>query len=179
MELYEVLYADPPWKYGFSRSKTRKVENQYPTMTVADISALGPRLPIADDAVLYLWATAPKLLEALEVMRAWGFEYKTCAVWDKQRIGMGYYFRGRHELLLVGKRGNYPVPAPSKRVASVFTEVRRGHSRKPECVRRWIESAYPSALKLELFARGVALGWSAWGDEVPEAERAVLREVRP
>lgn len=56
--------------------------------------------PSEDNAVLYLWATAPKLLEALEVMRAWGFKYKTQAVWDKSWVGMGYWFRGQHEILL-------------------------------------------------------------------------------
>lgn len=99
MKKYEVIYADPPWRYDFSKSNSREIENQYPTMSVDEICSL--KVPTADNAVLYLWATAPKLLEALRVMDAWGFEYKTNAVWDKQIIGMGYWFRGQHELLLV------------------------------------------------------------------------------
>ncbi len=92
---YDVILADPPWRYSFSRSPTRKIENHCPTMTLADINALGPRLPVADDSVLFLWATVPTLVEGLGVLEAWGFKYKTQAVWDKQIIGMGYWFRGR------------------------------------------------------------------------------------
>lgn len=110
---YQVVYADPPWRYSFSRSKSRQIENQYPTMTEAEICAL--RIPAADDAVLFLWATAPKLRSALAVMDAWKFEYVTQAVWDKMRVGMGYWFRGQHEILLVGTRGHWSPPAPSAR----------------------------------------------------------------
>ena len=94
---YNIIYADPPWRYDFSKSNNRKIENQYPTMTVDEICNLP--IPTSKNAVLYLWATAPKLLEALKVMKAWGFEYKTNAVWDKDAIGMGFWFRGQHELL--------------------------------------------------------------------------------
>ena len=97
---YSVIYADPPWRYSFSKSHTRDIENQYPTLTVEEIAALS--IPAAKEAVLYLWATAPKLREALHVMDAWGFEYKTHSIWDKEILGMGYWFRGQHELLLVG-----------------------------------------------------------------------------
>jgi len=103
---YDVIYADPPWKYGFSKSDSRKIENQYPTMTTEEICELS--VPSKDNSVLYLWATAPKLLEAMKVIYNWGFEYKTCAVWDKEIVGMGYWFRGQHELLLVATKGKYP-----------------------------------------------------------------------
>ena len=93
------------------------------------------RMPVADiatpDAVLFLWATSPKLTESISVVEAWGFAYRTCAVWIKDMIGMGYYFRQQHELLLVCTRGNPPTPIPSDRVSSVVTAPRGKHSAKP------------------------------------------------
>jgi len=163
---YQVIYADPPWRYDFSKSKTRKIENQYPTMSLQEIKDLVYDLPIDTNAVLYLWATAPKLLEALEVMKAWQFEYKTQAVWDKEIIGMGYWFRGQHEILLVGVKGKFSPPLPEFRVSSVFKERRGKHSKKPEFVRDMIGESFKEFDKLELFARQKADGWDSWGNEV-------------
>lgn len=161
---YDLIYADPPWRYSFSKSNSRKVENQYPTMTVEEICSLD--VPVAKDCVLYLWATAPKLLEALEVMKAWGFTYKTQAVWDKGKIGMGYWFRGRHEMLLVGVRGKVSPPEQALRVASVFNFDRSKHSKKPVEIRELIESWFPDKKKLEMFCRSAAPGWAVFGNEV-------------
>src|SRR5208282_644580 len=133
MGTYSVIYADPPWRYDFSKSGSRKIENQYPTMAVEEICAL--TIPAADNAVLYLWATAPKLLWALAVMKAWGFTYKTQAVWDKEIAGMGYWFRGQHEILLVGTKGRFSPPPQAERVSSVIRERRSKHSKKPAGVR--------------------------------------------
>lgn len=108
MEKYQVIYADPPWRYRHCSSKSRKIENQYPTMQINDIKSL--KVPADDNCILYLWATAPKLNEAIEVMSSWGFDYRTCMVWDKEIIGMGYWFRGQHELLLVGVKGKMSPP---------------------------------------------------------------------
>lgn len=160
---YQIIVSDCPWRYSFSKSKSRKIENQYQTMTVADICALGSTLPIADNAVLYLWATAPKLLEALEVMKAWGFTYKSNAVWNKHRVGMGYWVRGQHELLLIGTRGKMSPPAPANRSASVIEEKRGKHSAKPEEAMRRIEKAHPDQSKLELFSRSERPGWTCLG----------------
>lgn len=162
---YQVIYADPPWRYSFSKTNNRKIENHYQTMTQADLCA-GCPVPVAKDAVLYLWATAPKLLEALEVMSAWGFRYVTQAVWDKERLGMGFWFRGQHEILLVGVWGKMPPPAPSVRRSSVFRSPRGRHSAKPASVRDYIADAHPGARKVELFARVRVPGWDAWGNEV-------------
>lgn len=160
---YKIIYADPPWRYSFSKSDSRKIENQYPTMTDDEICALS--VPSDDDSVLFLWATAPKIELALRVMKVWGFQYKTMAVWDKKILGMGYWFRGQHELLLVGTKGRPKIPEQKDRRSSVFQERRSRHSAKPKCVRDWIESAYPTEPKLELFARIAAPGWGRWGNQ--------------
>jgi N6-adenosine-specific RNA methylase IME4 len=162
--LYDVIYADPPWRYSFSKSDSRQIENQYPTMSVDEICALS--IPSAPNSVLYLWATAPKLLEAIAVMKAWGFTYKTHATWDKELLGMGYWFRGQHELLLVGTKGQFSPPPQPLRVGSVIREKRSKHSKKPMIVRDMIASWFPDARRVELFARESTLGWDVWGNEV-------------
>lgn len=164
MKRYQIIYADPPWRYRHSATKSRQVENQYPTMELTDIQRI--ELPCEDNAVLYLWATAPKLEEALSVLNAWGFDYRTCLVWDKEIIGMGYWFRGQHELLLVGVKGYFSPPAQALRVSSVLRHRRERHSKKPNIVVDWIDNWYPDMSKLELFARNKRLGWDCWGNEV-------------
>lgn len=162
---YPVLYADPPWRYEHNETPDlRAVENHYPTMTVEEIAALD--VPAADDAVLFLWATNPKLREALAVMDAWGFGYRTNACWVKDRFGMGYYVRGQHELLLIGRRGNPGVPEPGDRPSSVIEAHRREHSGKPEAVYELIERMYPDASRVELFARESRSGWEPWGNQI-------------
>ena len=160
---FNVIYADPPWKYDFAEAGNREIENQYPTMGLASLKEI--ILPLAENAVLFLWATAPKLEEALQVLNAWGFTYKTCAVWDKEIIGMGYWFRGQHELLLVATRGSFPAPLPEVRISSVFREKRSKHSQKPEGFYKIIESMCPGAQYLEVFARHKREGWANWGNE--------------
>jgi N6-adenosine-specific RNA methylase IME4 len=164
---YDVIYADPPWKYSFSKSNSRKIENQYPTMTCAEICAM--EIPSAKDCVLYLWATAPKLLEALAVMTAWGFTYKTQAVWDKGKIGMGFWFRGQHEILLVGVRGKVSPPEQGKRTASVYKYPRGKHSKKPDEIRNLIKDWFPNANRLEMFCREADEGWAVYGNEVSDS----------
>ena len=159
---FPVLYADPPWRYE-DAEPTRAVENNYPTMSLDEIKRLD--VPACDDAVLFLWATSPKLEEALEVLKAWGFQYRTCMVWVKDKIGMGYYARQRHELLLIGKRGNLPVPDPEDRPDSVVMAPRAGHSEKPEAFYEVIERMYPTCERVELFARHPRDGWAAWGNQ--------------
>lgn len=161
---YSVIYADPPWRYDFSKTNNREIENQYPTMDIEDIKKLS--IPCEDNSVLYLWATAPKLREALDTMQAWGFEYKTHMVWDKEIIGMGYWFRGQHELLLVGTKGKFSPPDQDSRISSVYREKRTKHSKKPGLIRNLIHSWYPEFSKIELFARNSDENWDVWGNEV-------------
>ena len=161
-----MILADPPWRYEHAPTPTRAIERHYPTMATEDICAL----PIADiaaaDCVLFLWATSPKLPEALAVLAAWGFRYRTNAVWVKPQIGMGYYFRQQHESLLVGARGRPRVPLPCARKGSVISAPRRRHSQKPGRVYDLIANMYPTARKVELFAREPQFGWDSWGNEV-------------
>jgi N6-adenosine-specific RNA methylase IME4 len=164
--VFRLLYADPPWRYEHIETESRAIENQYPTMDLDAICALP--VPAADDAVLYLWATSPKLEEAMRVIDAWGFTYRTCAVWDKEMIGMGYYFRQQHELLLVAARGALPVPDPSARPSSVIRVKRGPHSSKPVRVYELLESMYPAftvADRVELFSRTARPGWTTWSNE--------------
>jgi N6-adenosine-specific RNA methylase IME4 len=161
---FDIIYADCPWRYDFSETESRKIENHYPTCDVPTIISHKP--DSADDSVLFMWATAPKLLEGLEVMKGWGFQYKTHAIWDKVKIGMGYWFRGQHELLFVGTKGSPPTPDDKNTVSSMFHERRGRHSKKPDCVYRWIESAFPNQKKLEMYARNTRPGWTSFGNEV-------------
>ena len=101
---FDLIYADPPWQYEKgSVSKSRRIENHYPTIPFEEIKEL--KIPAAKNSILYLWATAPKLPEALEVMKAWGFTYRTCSIWDNIFLGMGFWLRIHHEVLLVGIKG--------------------------------------------------------------------------
>ena len=152
---YPIIYADPPWRYENPPmgGGNRSIENHYPTMTLEEIIALPVAKLATDDALLYLWATAPKLAECIDVLRAWGFEYRTNGVWDKELFGMGYHFRNQHELLLVAKRGEIPPPLAGEQPGSVYRERREDHSVKPDFYYEMIEAAYPQLQKIELFAR--------------------------
>lgn len=164
---FPVIYADPPWRYDSGTvDAERKAEKHYPTMEAAQICALPVGKDLAtDDAVLFLWCTAPMLREGLQVMDAWGFAYKTNLVWDKRKLGMGYWFRGVHEHLLLGVRGDPPKPVPSELSPSVLHVPRGKHSVKPVEVAELIETYYPEVPKVELFARSARPGWAVWGNE--------------
>ena len=167
---YHIICADPPWRYDFAATENRAIENQYPTMGLDEIKMLPVPEITTDDAVLYLWATAPKLPQALEVMESWGFTYKTNAVWVKDKIGMGYWWRNQHELLLVGTLGNFPPPSEDLRLSSVFFEPRTAHSMKPDAIADAIAGMFPNLTKIELFSRQPREGWAAWGNEITNAE---------
>lgn len=162
---YPIIYADPPWRYEHCSTDNRQIENHYPTMDLDEICALPVGDLAARDAILFLWTTSPKLTESIKVLGSWGFEYRTCAVWDKQKIGMGYYFRQQHEILLVATKGNIPVPEPSSRHSSVISIDRGQHSKKPEKFYEIIEKMYPELPKIELFCRSRRSGWAAWGNQ--------------
>lgn len=169
---YSVILADPPWQYSFGKTSRGSIEAHYSTMTLDNIKALP--IPAANDSVLYLWATAPYLPAALEVMAAWGFTYKSCMVWDKAVLGIGYWARGQHELLLIGTRGKVKPPTPDKRVSSVYREKRTVHSKKPDYFNALLEEQHPGGRFLELFARRKYSDlWTVWGNEAPTDEAGV------
>jgi N6-adenosine-specific RNA methylase IME4/ParB-like chromosome segregation protein Spo0J len=162
---FQVIYADPPWQLPGDPESAFAPENHYPTMPLADITAL--TVPAADEALLFLWAVNCLLPQALEVMAGWGFTYVTNLVWVKPSIGLGRWVRNRHELLLVGRKGGFP--APEHLPDSVVEAARGRHSEKPACVYGLIERMCPGASKVELFARGKPRpGWIFWGNEVDE-----------
>jgi len=161
---FDIILADPPWRYD-NATPNRLVENHYPTMDTSDICKMS--IPSNETSILFLWATSGKLPDALEVMRAWGYEYKSSAVWNKMIIGMGYYFRGQHEFLLVGTKGNPGTPEPENRYSSIIEEKRTEHSKKPDIVYGMIEKMYPNRKYLELFARSKhSEAWEVWGNQL-------------
>jgi len=165
---YGVILADPEWRFEPYSRKTgmdRAADNHYPTSLLAVIKARSVESIAAKHCALFLWATQPMLPQALEVMDAWGFKYKSHMVWAKDRNGTGYWFRNKHELLLVGTRGRIPAPAPGTQWSSVIEAVRGRHSVKPDVFYRIIEEYYPSLPKIELNARRPRKGWSRWGNE--------------
>ena len=167
---YGVILADPEWRFE-PRSREsgldRAADNHYPTSSTDEICARPVAAIAADDCVLFLWATAPMLPDALRVMTAWGFSYKSHAIWFKDRIGTGYWFRNAPELLLVGTRGAPPAPAMGTQFSSVIEAPVSAHSRKPDDFLDLVESYFPNLPKIELNARRARPGWDAWGNEAP------------
>jgi N6-adenosine-specific RNA methylase IME4/ParB-like chromosome segregation protein Spo0J len=167
---FGVIYGDPPWPSPSPGGKWAP-EQHYRTVEVPEIKLF--QVPAAENAVLFLWAVTALLPEALEVMKAWGFEYRSNMIWDKLSIGLGVWVRHEHEQLLIGRRGNYPPPTPTRRVRSIVRARRGRHSEKPKVFYELIEQMYPNAKRLELFARGKPRpGWTAWGNQVEESDEA-------
>lgn len=169
---FDVIYTDPPWRYDFD-VESRATENHYPTLKVSEIrnikdkKGIGIRDKRDDNCILYMWATAPKLNEAFEVIRAWGFTYKTNMVWVKDKIGLGWYCRNQHELLLIAERGEMPLPAADIRPSSVLSFPRTTHSTKPQEIYNLIEKWYPNRKYLEVFGvNNNRPNWSVFGNNV-------------
>ena len=165
-KLYAVIYADPPWKFiPYADSwDGRLADDHYPCLPTDAIKTL--TIPAADDCALFLWATVPMLDQAIEVMKAWGFAYKSAMFWNKDRTGTGYWTLNRVEILLIGTRGNVPAPNPGEQPPQVIEAARGRHSEKPAIFAEIIERLYPSVPKLEMFAREARPGWDVWGNEV-------------
>lgn len=168
--LYPVIYADPPWRFGVRSEVTgreKSAENHYPTMPTEQIAGLLAELGgvAAKDAVLFLWATNPMLLDGLRVLQAWGFTYVHHWIWDKQVAGTGYWGRDRHEILLIGKRGEAVAPLPGTQPPTLYSERKTAHSAKPDWFAEQIERLYPGIAKIELFCRAPRPGWDVWGFE--------------
>lgn len=166
---YSLILADPPWRYEHCMDREDAIENRYPTMDLQAICDLPVPDIAAADCILFLWTTSPKLEEAMRVVQAWGFSYRTGMVWHKSGLGMGHYIRVDHEHLLIAAKGRPGVPIPENRPRSVIQAAKGRHSEKPGVFRETIERMYPEAKRLELFARGEApAGWTFWGNEALE-----------
>jgi len=164
---YRIIYADPPWSYKNKRtggSMKSGASSKYPTMSVDDICDLPVKDIAHENSVLFLWATVPLLPEALNVMAVWGFKYKTMLTWRKiMSLGMGFWFRGQTEHLLLGVRGKVKAFRIQK---ANFVQCKAGtHSTKPVEFRTLIELVDLKP-RIELFARKKTRGWDVWGNEV-------------
>lgn len=170
---YNIIYADPPWSYkDKALAGNRGACCKYDVMTIEDIENL-PIKDISDsDCILFMWVTMPKLNECFEVIKKWGFEYKTCAfTWIKQNKksnslfwGMGRWTRANAELCLIATKGK--PKRQSAKVHSVIMSKIREHSRKPDETRDRIVELCGNIPRIELFARQYADGWDCWGNEV-------------
>ena len=176
---YKTIYADPPWQFANRTGKVapeNKRLSRYSTMCLDDIKAL-PVSEVADErSHLYLWVPNALLPEGLEVMRAWGFEYKTNLIWEKVRKdgfpdgrGVGFYFRNATEVLLFGvrtphKSETYRTLAPGRSQVNIIRAQKREHSRKPDEFADLIECCSEGP-RIELFARGERTGWDVWGNQ--------------
>ena len=171
---YNVIYADPPWRYG-DRRCSGACEFHYNTMDIDDICALPVERIAAKDSVLFLWTTYPMLQEAMRLIKAWGFQYKSIAFqWVKMnKSGKGYFFglgrwtRGNTEPCLIAVKGK------PKRISAgvgqlIFAPLRE-HSQKPHVVREKIVELIGDMPRIELFARAATQGWDCWGDEAPNS----------
>ena len=161
---FSTVYADPPWPY--TNTAARGVaENHYRTMTLKAIQEEPVQQLVADNAHLHLWTTNAFLREAFDVIRVWGFRYKSCLIWTKPQLGMGNYWRVSHEFLLFGVRGQ--LPFSDRTIRSWQTARRTAHSRKPYLFRHLIEQVSPGPC-LELYGREEIPNsqWTVFGNQV-------------
>lgn len=175
-----VILADPEWRFVPYSSETgmdRAADNHYPTSPLEVIKSRPVGDIAADDAALLLWAVVPMLPQALEVMAAWGFAYKSHAVWMKDQVGTGYWFRNQHEVLLLGTRGQIPAPAMGDQFRSALAYPVGEHSAKPPFAHEIAEAYWPNLPKIELNARTRRPGWEVWGLEAPDDVHAASEAI--
>ncbi|TAL78383.1 MAG: S-adenosylmethionine-binding protein [Beijerinckiaceae bacterium] len=177
---FSTILADPPWRFqnrtGKMAPEHRRL-TRYGTMDLPEIAALPVDTAAAGVAHLYLWVPNALLPEGIQVMKAWGFEYKTNIIWHKVRKdggpdgrGVGFYFRNVTELVLFGIRGkNARTLAPGRRQVNFLATQKREHSRKPDELYDIIEACSPGPY-LELFARGTRPKWFGWGNQSDDYE---------
>lgn len=171
---YNIIYADPPWKYNTWRDGEGTAEKHYPTMKVEEIVNMKDTIKkISEkDCILFLWVTFPCLLDGIRVIKEWGFRYKTCGFnWIKRNkvsdtwfFGLGYWTRANSEICLLATKGT--IKRKSNKVSQVVDTHIEEHSKKPAIVRDKIIELVGDLPRIELFARQTADGWDSWGDEV-------------
>ena len=171
---YKIIYADPPWQYDNKRTggtHSSGASQKYKTLNYDELASL-PIQAISDDVcVLFQWATIPLLHVGIKMMSEWGFEYKTSLIWFKENsYGLGYWFRGMVEVLLIGTKGKV-TPFKSQMPNLISCPIQK-HSKKPDRFRKLIEHVtHNQTPRIELFARTKIHGWDVWGnDEKLEAQ---------
>ncbi|MCB4757139.1 MAG: S-adenosylmethionine-binding protein [Elusimicrobia bacterium] len=184
---FRTILADPPWQFSNRTGKMapeHKRLMRYATMKLQEIMELPISQLAQPDCHLYLWVPNALILEGLEVMKRWGFTYKTNLVWQKIRKdggpdgrGVGFYFRNVTELVLFGIRGHMRTLAPGRTQVNVLCTRKREHSRKPDELYEIIEKCSPGPY-LELFARHNKNGWNQWGNEVGNSSAIVYPQYR-
>jgi len=181
LKKYNIIYADPPWNFGnrmYSSNKNdhhRAITRAYPVMKTSDICELPVRDICEEDCVCFMWAADAFIPDAIEVLKAWGFKYKTVAfVWlkkeksGKQTCYMGQWTCKNMELVLLGTRGKMTKHLISRKIRQLQEAMRERsiHSRKPNLIREKIVEMFGDIPRVELFARNTAPGWDVWGNEV-------------
>lgn len=175
MKKYQIIYADPPWSIGTPVPPKRlgkEVTDHYQTMTPQEIKSLPIKKMTDENCILFLWVTFPNLELGLDVIKSWGFKYKTLGFsWIKTNknngkpfFGIGYYTKSNCEVCLIGVKGK--VVKQSNYVSSVVISPRQGHSKKPDEVRNRIVQFCGDVPRVELFARQKTEGWDVWGNEL-------------
>lgn len=174
---YGVILADPPWRFTNRTGKVapeHKRLNRYDTLSLEEIKEIPVYKVAGDQSHLYLWVPNALIPEGLEVMKAWGFKYKTNIVWHKIRKdggpdgrGVGFYFRNTTEVVLFGIRGKLRTLQPGRSQVNIIKSRKQEHSRKPDKLYEIIEECSPGPY-LELFARGGRAGWDVWGNQAEE-----------
>jgi N6-adenosine-specific RNA methylase IME4 len=180
--LYSTILADPPWRFQNATGKVAPEHRRllrYPTMELEEIKSLPVSRLSAAQSHLYLWVPNALLMEGLQVMKAWGFTYKSNIVWYKIRKdggpdgrGVGFYFRNVTEIILFGVRGSMRTLHPGRTQVNLLATRKREHSRKPDEIYDVIEACSPGPY-LELFARFRRPGWHQWGNEDVEQNSAM------
>lgn len=170
---FSIIVADPPWQYEYAQSLKAEIEQQYSTMELWEICKMPVQSVAAPDCTLFLWVPPAKLEEGMKVMSAWGFRYITSLVWKKKKSQRGRYARIRHELVLIGERGN-PVPMQTDQIDSVFEgdPAQKRHSSKPDTLMDYIDRTAKDLPKAELFARMPRIGWWSYGNEITDPDLA-------
>ena len=171
---FQIIYADPPWDYkgqnqhnGKGGVTTGGADTHYPTVKLDDLKTL-PVADIADEnCLLFMWTSSPHLDQAIELGKAWGFEWATVGfVWDKKKLNPGFYTMSQVELCLIFKKGKIPQPRGARNIRQLIREKRTKHSVKPYEAHLRINMMFPEQDKIELFARNKVPGWHLWGNDV-------------
>ena len=161
---FDLILADPPYLYDVEANReSDRIGNHYMQMKTQDICNLPVQNITQKKAILFLWSPSPKVQDAMEIIKAWNFEYKTQIVWNKRIVGLGHNVRQMHETLLIAKKGDYPTPL--YKPPSIIDERRTDHSRKPEKSYQIIQRMYPDSKKIELFGRYIYPGFTGVGLE--------------